>query len=308
MEGGTLSSVLFDAPGPKAIRRNRLLGMLATLFILGIAGFIVYRFAVSGQFDPAKWELFTFPRVQQTILEATLATLQAFASAAVLSLVLGIVLAFGRLSDRKWISTPCHWFTELFRAVPLLILMMIMYYGLPPLGVEGITPFVAVVTGLTLYNGSVLAEVFRAGIEAVPNGQQEAGYAIGLRKHHVMSIILLPQAVRSMLPVIIAQLVVILKDTALGFIVTYEELLFQAKFFGSQVQYGSPIIPAALVVGVIYVGLCLILAGIAKYVESRMRRSPKLAGPLGADTELQPPDEHVAPSPTSQARPGAPRR
>lgn len=294
-----MTSVLYDVPGPRAIRRNRIIGAVTIVIILGLLGFVILRFAESGQFEARKWQLFTFPRVQQTLLTALLATLQAFATAAVLSLILGVFLAFGRLSDRKWISVPCHWFTELFRAIPLLILMMVMYYGLPPLGVEGVTPFVAVVTGLTLYNGSVLAEVFRAGIEAVPRGQKEAGFALGLRKGTVMTVVLLPQAVRSMLPVIIAQLVVILKDTALGFIVTYEELLYQAKFFGSQGQYGSPIIPAAIIVGVIYVGLCLILAAFARLVEERMRRSPKMAGTVQADVELEAPD---APAPAG--RPG----
>lgn len=272
-----MSSVLFDAPGPKARNRYRLLGVVMALVILLIVGFVVLRFAQSGQFDAKKWQLFTFPLVQQTIAQSVGATLAAFGTAAVLSLILGVLLAFGRLSDRRWISLPCYGFTELFRAVPLLILMMIFYYGLPTVGVQGITPFTAVVAGLVLYNGSVLAEVFRAGIESLPRGQSEAGYAIGLPKSAVMTSILLPQAVRSMLPVIISQLVVILKDTALGFIVTYNEILFQAKYFGSQVQYGSPIIPAAIVAAVLYVGMCLILAALAKWIEKRLSRKPGVA-------------------------------
>jgi len=272
-----MSSILFDAPGPKARSRYRILGVVTALVILLIVGFVVLRLAQSGQFDAKKWQLFTFPLVQQTIAQSVGATLSAFATAAVLSLVLGVLLAFGRLSDRRWISAPCYGFTELFRAVPLLILMMIFYYGLPTIGVQGITPFSAVVAGLVLYNGSVLAEVFRAGIESLPRGQSEAGYAIGLPKSKVMTSILLPQAVRSMLPVIISQLVVILKDTALGFIVTYNEILFQAKYFGSQIQYGSPIIPAAMVAAVLYVGMCLILAAIAKWLERRLSRKPGVA-------------------------------
>lgn len=272
-----MSSVLFDAPGPKSRARYRILGVVTALVILLIIGFVLLRFAESGQFEAKKWQLFTFPLVQQTILQSVGATLSAFGTAAVLSLILGILLAFGRLSDRRWISAPCYGFTELFRAVPLLILMMIFYYGLPTVGIQGITPFTAVVAGLVLYNGSVLAEVFRAGIESLPRGQSEAGYAIGLPKSKVMTSILLPQAVRSMLPVIISQLVVILKDTALGFIVTYNEILFQAKYFGSQIQYGSPIIPAAMVAAVLYVGMCLILAAIAKWLERRLSRKPGLA-------------------------------
>ncbi|GAB2739736.1 amino acid ABC transporter permease [Sinomonas soli] len=273
-----MSSVLYDAPGRKARTRHRVLGVVGTLVILAILGFIVLRFSETGQFSAAKWKIFTFPLVQQTLLNAVGATLSAFAVAAVGSLVLGMVLAIGRLSDRPWVSRPFHWFTELFRAVPVLILMMMIYYGLPPLFGVNWPPFVAVVVALILYNGSVLAEVFRAGIEALPKGQREAGFAIGMRKSQVMQSILLPQAVRSMLPVIISQLVVTLKDTALGFIVTYNEILFQAKYFGSQAQYGSPIVPAAIVAGVLYVGMCLILSGLAKLAESRLRRSPRVSG------------------------------
>jgi len=266
-----MSSVLFDVPGPKAILRHRLLGVVTVVVVLAILGFIFWRLFTTGQFAATKWQLFTFPLVHQRIIEATIATLSAFGMAAVLSLVLGIVLAIGRLSSRRWINVPVMLFTELFRAVPLLILMMIVYYGLPPLGVTFVTPIVAVVTGLTLYNGSVFAEIFRAGIESLPKGQGEAGYAIGLTKSQVMRTILLPQALRVMLPITISQLVVVLKDTALGFIVTYQELLFLAKFYGSQLQYGSPIIPSAIVAGSIYIGLCLLLAGVAKIVEIRTR-------------------------------------
>ena len=265
-----MSSVLFDVPGPKARTRNRFLNIITAVVVAAIIGFILYRFNESGQFTAKKWEIFTFPRVQQDFLKAIGATLQAFGVAAVGSLVLGILLAFGRLAQSKWLSVPCYWFTELFRAVPLLILMMIMYYGLPSAGVEGITPFIAVVVGLILYNGSVLAEVFRAGIESLPKGQSEAGLAIGMSRAQVLRGILLPQAVRAMLPVIIAQLVVIMKDTALGFLITYNEILRYATFLGSQGQYGSPLVPALMVTAAVYVGLCLILSGIAKLVESKM--------------------------------------
>lgn len=280
-----MSSVLFDVPGPKARVRNVYLNIATLAVVLGIIGFIMFRFYESGQFTAQKWEIFTFPRVQETFLKAIGATLSAFAVAAVGSLLLGILLAFGRLSNTKWLSLPCYWFTEVFRAVPLLILMMIMYYGLPSAGVEGITPFIAVVVGLILYNGSVLAEVFRAGIESLPRGQREAGLSIGLTSGQVLRGILLPQAVRAMLPVIIAQLVVIMKDTALGFLITYNEILYYANFLGSQGQYGSPVVPALMIAALLYVGLCLILSGVARFTESRMSSRVKVvktkAGQVG---------------------------
>ncbi|MGO4103286.1 amino acid ABC transporter permease [Leifsonia sp. YAF41] len=278
-----MSSVLYDVPGPRAIRRNLIWGIVTVLVVLGVLAFIVYRFWVTGQFTAAKWQIFTFPLVQQAIVKATLSTLTAFGLASVFSLILGLLLSVGRLSAHAWIRIPVTIFIELFRAIPVLILMMIMYYGLPPLGVTFVTPLVAVVTALTLYNGPVLAEVFRAGVESLPNGQKEAAYAIGLRKSGVMRLVLYPQAIRAMMPVIISQLVVVLKDTALGFIVTFNELLYLAKFYGSQVTYGSPIIPATLVFGAIYVSLCLLLAGLAKWVEIRSRGSHRESKPIDVE-------------------------
>lgn len=267
-----MSTVLFDAAGPRAVIRHRLIGAITLVVIIAIIGFVVYRFVETGQFTAQKWELFTFPLVHQKLLEALFETLRAFGLSAVLSLILGLLLVVARVSSHRMVSVPATLFIELFRAIPLLILMMIMYYGLPPLGFTFVTPFVAVVTGLTLYNGSVLAEIFRAGIESLPKGQSEAAYAIGMRKTQVMRMILLPQALRAMAPVIVSQLVVVLKDTALGFIVTYQELLYLAKFYGTQGQYGLPIIPATIVVATIYIALCLLLAGVAKIIEVRTRR------------------------------------
>ncbi|WP_166996182.1 amino acid ABC transporter permease [Paramicrobacterium fandaimingii] len=281
-----MSTVLYDAPGPRARVRNRILAVITTLIVLGILGFIVYRFIISGQFTAQKWELFRYTAVWRAIGGATLTTLSAFAVAAVGSLLLGFILSVGRMSVHAWIRVPVTVFTEIFRAIPVLILMLIMYYGLPPLGFDFITPYIAVVTGLILYNGSVLAEVFRSGVESLPGGQSEAGYAIGMRKTAVMSIILYPQAIRAMMPVIISQLVVVLKDTALGFIITFQELLYLAKFYGSQVTYDSPIIPSTIIFGSIYIGLCLLLAGVAKWVELRSRRSKKLPRDPGASESL----------------------
>ncbi|WP_193596420.1 amino acid ABC transporter permease [Microbacterium sp. YJN-G] len=270
-----MSSVLYDVPGPRAIARNRILAVLTVLVVLAAIGFVLYRMFVTGQFEPQKWYVFTFTNVWMSIFEALGRTLGAFALAGVLSLVLGFVLAIGRLSDHAWVRVPVAVITELFRAVPVLVFMMLLYYGLPVVGVK-MDPYWAVVLALMVYNGSVLAEVLRAGIEALPKGQKEAGYAIGLRKSGVMRLILLPQAIRAMLPVIVAQLVVTLKDTALGFIITYPELLYYAKLLSS--QQGRPILQSAFVIGGIYILLCLILAGVAKWLEIRTRHSPKLKG------------------------------
>lgn len=258
---------LFDILGPRGRRKSNIAGFITIALVVLLLGFIVFQLARSGQFDPEKWQLFSFPMVQQEILRTTVSTLNAFFAGAALSLVLGVLLLLGRLSRRRFVTRIFAALTETFRAIPLLILMMMLYYGLPVFGVEFVTPFVAVVGGLMIYNGSVFAEIFRAGIQSLPKGQTEAGLAIGLTRGQVLRVILAPQAIKNMLPTIISQLVVALKDTALGFMVTYPELLYLAKFYGTQFQYESPIIPAAMVMGSIYIGLCLLLSFIALKVE-----------------------------------------
>lgn len=291
-----MTSVLYDVPGPKAILRNRLIAVLTVLVVGALAAFIIYRFALSGQFSAQKWGLFTYTTIWQQIFQALGKTLAAFGLAAVGSVALGFVLAIGRLSDHRWVRVPFMAVTEIFRAVPVLVMMMLLYYGLPSVGVK-MEPYWAVVIALVAYNGSVLAEALRAGIESLPRGQKEAGYAIGLRKSGVMRLILLPQAVRAMLPVIVAQLVVTMKDTALGFIITYPELLYLAKQFSSNVQFGRPLLQSAFVIGGIYIVMCLILSGIAKWLETRLRKNPKAkggaAGAVTATVPVQPGDPRL---------------
>jgi glutamate transport system permease protein len=280
-----MSAVLYDVPGPKARLRNRGLGGVGTLVLLCVVGFVAYRFAVTGQFDGAKWEFLEFKAIQLLLLDALLNTLTAFAVAAVLALLFGAVFAAGRLSDHTWISRPATVVVEFFRAVPLLVLIFILYFGVSKsLGIE-ISTFWAVVLGLMLYNGSVLAEVFRAGVDSLPRGQSEAAYGLGMRKTQVMTSVLLPQALRAMLPTIVSQLVVVLKDTALGYLILYPELLYQARFLGGQGQLGSPILQVAIVIAVTYIAMCLLLSALANLLERRTHRSAK-TGPT--DTTATP--------------------
>jgi glutamate transport system permease protein len=272
-----MSSVLYDVRGPKAIARHRILNVVISVVLLAALGWVVYRLNETGQFESRRWAQFQYTAIQNQLLDGLLATLKAAGIATVFALVFGAVFAAARISDHAVFRVPATWVVELFRAIPLLILMFFFYYGSLQYQL-GLSPMWAVILGLTLYNGSVLAEIFRAGIMAVPRGQREAAYATGLRKNQVVRLILLPQAVRAMLPAIISQLVVLLKDTALGFIVTYPELLYVAKQMGGRQEFGFPFIPTYIVVAIIYIGLCSLLSVLARYLEGRSRRQRKSGG------------------------------
>ena len=265
-------TALFDVPGPRARRRNAILGVVSSAAMVALLAFIVYRFWQTGQFEARRWEQFQFAAVQREVLAGLWATLKAASIATVLALLFGAVFASARLSDRWYLRTPGTLVVELFRAIPLLILIFFGYYVPLQYGWP-IDKLWALVIGLTLYNGSVLAEIIRAGINAVPAGQSEAAYAVGMRKNQVIRLILLPQAIRSMLPAIISQLVVLLKDTALGFIITYPELLFVGKQIGGRLAFGLPYVPTYLVIAAIYIIICGLLSVLATWLEKRLSRS-----------------------------------
>ena len=260
------SSVLFDAPGPRARRVNALLSVVGVALVVAVLAFVVLRLNQTNQLTSAKWSPFGYTDIQRALLNGLLATVQAAAAGTVLALLLGALLAAGRLSERAPVRAVSRLVVELFRALPLLLLIFFAFY----LSKGAISPFAAVVIGLTLYNGSVLAEVFRAGILALPRGQSEAGYALGLRKAQVMTLILIPQAVRSMLPSIVSQVVVLLKDSSLGFIIAYAELLRAVQQIGS--QYFN-LLPTFIVGATVYVALNLAVAGLAKLLERSTGRS-----------------------------------
>ena len=282
------SSVLFDVPGPRARRRQRIGTVVGLLVVLGLVAVALLRLASNGQLDPARWSVLFDPNsgVPQALGRALVDTLKVAAVGMVAATVLGALLAFGRLSDHAWVRGPVTVLVEFFRAVPLLILILFCLLYLPAIGLR-LGAFGALALGLTLYNMAVLAEIFRAGILSVDRGQREAALALGMRKSQVMLLVLLPQAVRRMLPVLIAQLVVLLKDSSLGFIVGYFELLRQARslveFFNFRFGdlYTFQLYVAA---GLIYIIVNVLLSQLARLVERRTRRNTKLAGT--AEVEL----------------------
>jgi glutamate transport system permease protein len=280
--------VLFDVPGPKARARTRIGTAVGAVLIAALLVFVLVRLARNDQLDPARWAVLFDPNsgVPQALFKALLKTLQVAAVGMVFATAFGLLLAVGRLSDHRWVQAPVITFIEFFRAIPLLVVIFALYFVLPKFGVD-LSAFAALTGGLVLYNSAVLAEIFRAGILSVDRGQQEAAYGIGLRKYQVMSLVLLPQAVRRMLPVLIAQLVVLLKDSSLGFIIGYFELLRQARslveFFSR--DFGSTYtFQLYVAAGLMYIVVNVLLSQLAKYVEGRTRRSTKTTAT--ADEEL----------------------
>lgn len=272
------ASVLYDAPGPVARVRNLLYSLVVLAAVL-VAGWYIYRgFADQGQFTADKWEPFLDGAVWSTyILPGLEGTVVAAALSIVFALVLGMIFGIARLSDHRWLRWTAGTIVELARAIPVLILMIFLFalYSEYDVFDSEYLALGAVVTALTIYNGSVIAEIVRAGILSLPKGQTEAGVALGLRKGQLMRLILLPQAITAMLPALVSQMVVALKDSALGYVITYEEVVRSAQQLGAA---ESNTIPALIVVAIIMIVLNVLLSTIATRLEKRLRSGRRKRG------------------------------
>ncbi|GGZ36300.1 glutamate ABC transporter permease [Streptomyces poonensis] len=270
--------------------------VFAALLVLAL-WWIWQTMADAGQMEGAKWSPFVEGQAWTTYLLPGLGnTLKAAALSMIIALPLGAALGIARMSDHRWVRVPAAVIVEFFRAIPVLLLMVFanQFYS-DYTAIESDTrPLYAVVTGLVLYNASVLAEIVRAGILSLPKGQTEAAQAIGMRKTQVMTTILLPQAVTAMLPAIVSQLVVIVKDTALGgAMLNFTDLLNGRKTLAA--NYAN-VIPSFIVVALIYIVLNFLLTSFASWLERRLRRSKKSTGVvLGAEDveDLNAPGEVV---------------
>jgi glutamate transport system permease protein len=272
-------SLLFDAPGPRARARYRLLTLVGFLLAAGVLALVLWKLGQSGQLEPAMWSRFvlTSDVWTQYLVPGIIKTLQAAAVSIVLALVFGLVFGMGRLSHLAPVRWFCGVVVEFFRAVPVLLMMYFAYGVYAANNVFGVdyNAFYGVVTGLTLYNGSVIAELVRSGVHQLPRGQAEAGLSIGLSRGQVLRSIELPQALTAMLPALVGQLVVILKDSALGTAITYPELLQQGRDAGT--AYAA-VIPAYVVVALIFIVVNYGLTVVAGRVERRINRRGRAAG------------------------------
>jgi glutamate transport system permease protein len=266
-------AVLYDHPGPRAKARNRVLSVIFATVLVLVVWWAIAKLGSKDELTSQKWKPFTTADVWKNFLwPGLVGTVKAAVLSVVIAVPIGALLAVGRLSDHGWVRWPCAVIVEFFRAIPVLLLMVFantLYFTYTDVPSES-RPLFAVVTGLVLYNGSVLAEIFRSGIKSLPKGQTEASMAIGLRKTQMMTLILLPQALTAMLPALISQLVVVLKDTALGgVLVGYTDLMRQANnltanFANSVATYS--------VIALLYISMNFLLSVLAGRLENWMRR------------------------------------
>ncbi|MFG3258897.1 ABC transporter permease subunit [Streptomyces sp. NPDC048172] len=282
--------MLYDEPGPRARRRHRLAGLAFLAVLAPALWWVLAAMGERHQLDAEKWSPFVDDARVWTefLLPGLRATVEAAALAMVLALPLGALLGVALLSEHRWLSGPTATLVNLGRAVPVLMLMLLCNEAYAQLSdvAPDTRPLYAVVTGLVIFNGAVVAEIVRAGVLALPAGQRDAARAVGMRETQTMAYVLLPQAVTAMLPALTSQLVVIVKDTALGGeMLAFGELLHQVRLISA--NYGANTLACLTVVAVLFVALNLLLTTLAARIESRARHGRKSTGAVVTRTPDQ---------------------
>ncbi|MQY04703.1 amino acid ABC transporter permease [Actinomadura macrotermitis] len=257
--------LLFDEPGPRARRRIRVATAVSVLVLLALIGLALRQFADHGQLAASRWRPYATWPMWRYLLDGLRATVYAAAVSIALSAAAGIALAVGRLSPSRWIRWPSAAYVEVVRTVPALLLVYVVLFALPRYGLD-LPLFWKLVVPLTVSNAAAFAEIFRAGIASVERGQGEAGLALGLTRGRTLRLIVLPQAVRRVLPSLISQSAGLLKDTSLGFVVSYAELLYSGKVLAN---YNHLLIQTYLVIAVIYLVINAALAKAARTLQAR---------------------------------------
>ena len=262
--------VLADALGPAGRRRVLIASLVAGVAVAILVALALRRLDDNGQLDAEKWRPFTEWPVIKFFLGGLANTVKAAGTAMVIALVAGGLLALARLARTRALRWLATLYVEFFRGLPLYVLILFCAFG--PLRLESYdidATFWYLVMALAIYNSSILAEIFRAGILSLDRGQSEAAFSVGLSYWQAMGFVVLPQAVRRMVPATVSQLVTLLKDTSLGVLVFYEELLRRARI---NAEFNQETLPSLVVVTVMYIAVNSALSRLATRLEARQRR------------------------------------
>ena len=221
-------SVLYEPPGPRTQRIMRIATVLSIAVVVLLGAVVVYRFYITGQLQPRLWNFFLLPSTWRFLGQGFLGTLSIAVCAGALSLALGLVLMLCRISHNVVLTWVARILIDFFRGVPSLLLIYFCFLVIPRYGIK-LASFWMITLPVACAAAAVLAEVFRAGVHAVGKGQKEAARALGFSRWQVLKLVVLPQAIRYVIPALISQLVVVVKDTTVAYVVSYPDLMQNAR-------------------------------------------------------------------------------
>lgn len=253
----SLEDILFGAPSPRTRAVTRVASTVAAAALIVLMAGVVWRFHTAGQLDARHWKFFAWPTTWVFLGKGLLGTLASAAMAALIALSLGLVLLLGRLARARLVRWPSIAVIEFLRGTPTLLLIYVCFLVLPQVGIK-LSTYWMLTLPVGLSTAAVVAEVYRAGVLAVPKGQTDAARSLGFTQTQVYFAVVFPQALRYIVPALVAQLVIVVKDTTFGYVVTYGELMQNAKVL---IANYNTLVPVYLVVALLY---CLVNYAISK--------------------------------------------
>ncbi|MCI1636636.1 MAG: amino acid ABC transporter permease [Bifidobacterium crudilactis] len=256
---------LFEIGGPKARRRIIVGTVISAILLALLLAWVVYRFYEKGQLDYRYWYFFGQANVLAFLGAGLVGTLRAALGAGAIALVAGMLLMLCRTSSIRPLSWIATTIIEFLRGTPTLLFIYFLFLVPAQFGLHMSTYWMVVIP-TSAYASAVLAEVYRAGVAAVPSGQKEAGISLGLADSQNFRYIVMPQMLRIVTPTLVAQLVVVVKDTTFGYVVTYPELMVNAKVV---IANFSSLVPVYLVVAIVYVLINYAISRFANWLSHR---------------------------------------
>lgn len=265
----SIRDALYEAPGPKARKRIAIATAVSLAVLAVLICLIVRQFYITGQLNAKYWSLFTKFSTWKFLGHGLAGTLEVALAAGVVAFVAGLLLMLGRISNSKILRGISMALIEFSRGVPTLLFIYFFFLIAPQFGLK-LPAFWKISTPVALSAAGVVAEVFRSGVNAVPKGQTEAALSLGMRGGSVFFKIVFPQAFRYVIPSLISELVIVLKDTTFAYVVNYADLMQNAKVLIS--NYDA-LLSVYLVAAVIYILINYLLNKVSVAIARRMHVS-----------------------------------
>lgn len=262
----SIRDALYEAPGPKTRKRIIIITAMSLAALAALIGLIVRQFYMTGQLDAKYWSIFTKLSTWRFLGRGLIGTLEVSVGAGAVAFIAGLLLMLGRISHSRIARGLSTVLIEFSRGVPTLLFIYFFFLIAPQFGLK-LPAFWKITTPVAISAAGVVAEVFRSGVNAVPKGQTEAALSLGMRSSRVFFKIVFPQALRYVIPALISELVIVLKDTTFAYVVNYSDLMQNARVLVS--NYDA-LLSVYLVAAVIYILINYVLNQISVAIAQRM--------------------------------------
>ena len=273
-----IRDALYEEPGPRTKRYTAVGTAISLAALAALAAAVVRQFYINGQLAPRYWTIFFRWTTWRFLGQGLLGTLRAAAMAGVVTFILGFILMTGRICNYRILRLIATAIIDFVRGVPTLLFIYFFFLVLPQLGIR-LDAFWKVTLPVGISACGVVAEVLRSGVNAVPRGQKEAAYSLGMRETGIFLKVVFPQAIRYVIPALISELVIVVKDTTFAYVVNFPDLMQNAKVLIS--NYDA-MLSVYLVAAVIYILINFLLNRLSDTIAKQRPRTlvaAELKGP-----------------------------